>query len=179
MKVKVTDIVYDTRDICDGHQWDQNELDLPSEMTLVIEGDVDIEDEIAEKVIFIPNINNYNSMNNLHDNLLTLMANNCWQKYIKKEFSIIKNLFGGRGETINPVVIQNIRKNPARFFKNMFEIYGCDKNGVDKIENAINQVFGVEVQLPIAQYCTTNKVCLLYTSPSPRDRQKSRMPSSA
>ena len=26
---------------------------------------------------------------------------------------------------------------------------------------------------------TNNKVCLLYTSPSPRDRQKSRMPSSA
>ena len=25
----------------------------------------------------------------------------------------------------------------------------------------------------------TNNVCLLYTSPSPRDRQKSRMPSSA
>src|SRR5678810_34699 len=25
----------------------------------------------------------------------------------------------------------------------------------------------------------TNKACLLYTSPSPRDRQKSRMPSSA
>ena len=26
---------------------------------------------------------------------------------------------------------------------------------------------------------TDNKICLLYTSPSPRDRQKSRMPSSA
>ena len=26
---------------------------------------------------------------------------------------------------------------------------------------------------------TGNEVCLLYTSPSPRDRQKSRMPSSA
>ena len=26
---------------------------------------------------------------------------------------------------------------------------------------------------------TTSKGCLLYTSPSPRDRQKSRMPSSA
>ena len=26
---------------------------------------------------------------------------------------------------------------------------------------------------------TNNKTCLLYTSPSPRDRQKSRMPSSA
>ncbi len=29
MKIKVTDIVYDTRDICDGHIWDQNELELP------------------------------------------------------------------------------------------------------------------------------------------------------
>ena len=30
-------------------------------------------------------------------------------------------------------------------------------------------------------YCdmTRSKICLLYTSPSPRDRQKSRMPSSA
>ena len=28
-------------------------------------------------------------------------------------------------------------------------------------------------------YVRYNKVCLLYTSPSPRDRQKSRMPSSA
>ena len=29
------------------------------------------------------------------------------------------------------------------------------------------------------EYLVTNKTCLLYTSPSPRDRQKSRMPSSA
>ena len=35
--------------------------------------------------------------------------------------------------------------------------YGCDKNG--------KNCYG--------------RVCLLYTSPSPRDRQKSRMPSSA
>ena len=30
-----------------------------------------------------------------------------------------------------------------------------------------------------AELVTRNKNCLLYTSPSPRDRQKSRMPSSA
>ena len=29
------------------------------------------------------------------------------------------------------------------------------------------------------ELCTPNGICLLYTSPSPRDRQKSRMPSSA
>ena len=32
---------------------------------------------------------------------------------------------------------------------------------------------------PIYSLDYKNKVCLLYTSPSPRDRQKSRMPSSA
>ena len=30
-----------------------------------------------------------------------------------------------------------------------------------------------------AGWCRACKTCLLYTSPSPRDRQKSRMPSSA
>ena len=33
--------------------------------------------------------------------------------------------------------------------------------------------------LPMAGALTVNNACLLYTSPSPRDRQKSRMPSSA
>ena len=32
---------------------------------------------------------------------------------------------------------------------------------------------------PPYEYVEGDQVCLLYTSPSPRDRQKSRMPSSA
>ena len=48
MKIKVTDIVYDTRDICDGHRWDQNELELPSEMIVEVDGIIDIESEIAD-----------------------------------------------------------------------------------------------------------------------------------
>ena len=32
---------------------------------------------------------------------------------------------------------------------------------------------------PLSHQLTWDKCCLLYTSPSPRDRQKSRMPSSA
>ena len=47
MKIKVTDIVYPT----DGQRWGLNdEWQLPSEMTLFIEGDVDIEDEITEEI---------------------------------------------------------------------------------------------------------------------------------
>ena len=44
------------------------------------------------------------------------------------------------------------------------------------------QAAGVEQAKSSAQVATElqqAKVCLLYTSPSPRDRQKSRMPSSA
>ena len=50
MKIKVTDIVYDTRDICDGHRWDQNELELPSEMIVEVDGIIDIESETADAI---------------------------------------------------------------------------------------------------------------------------------
>ena len=50
MTIKVTDIVYDTRDICDGHKWDQNELELPSEMIVEVDGIIDIESEIADAI---------------------------------------------------------------------------------------------------------------------------------
>ena len=70
----------------------------------------------------------------------------------------IKDLFGGRGENLNPYVIQNIRKNPERFFKKAFEIYGCDSSGVSKIEGAMKKVFDIDINLPIARYCTTNNV---------------------
>ena len=38
---------------------------------------------------------------------------------------------------------------------------------------------GDECSAPAANWFPTTTACLLYTSPSPRDRQKSRMPSSA
>ena len=39
---------------------------------------------------------------------------------------------------------------------------------------------GINLALKVAELLPNKpKVCLLYTSPSPRDRQKSRMPSSA
>ncbi len=50
MKIKVTDIVYDTRDICDGYEWDQNELGLPSEMIVEVDGIIDVESEIADSI---------------------------------------------------------------------------------------------------------------------------------
>ena len=43
--------------------------------------------------------------------------------------------------------------------------------------NAINGM--IEAGLQGVEFIAVNTDCLLYTSPSPRDRQKSRMPSSA
>ena len=59
--------------------------------------------------------------------------------------------------------------------------------GVDIIANAVKVTLGpkgrnVVIQKSFGAPRTTKdgvSVCLLYTSPSPRDRQKSRMPSSA
>ena len=61
-------------------------------------------------------------------------------------------------------------------------------------DNAILEVNAIKLESAVAEQKTlienqkkdfqeildaNNKICLLYTSPSPRDRQKSRMPSSA
>ena len=40
-------------------------------------------------------------------------------------------------------------------------------------------LLSIAVGLPLGIWAYVSKTCLLYTSPSARDRQKSRMPSSA
>ena len=43
----------------------------------------------------------------------------------------------------------------------------------------IDQVFERHSPVAVMHFAALSQVCLLYTSPSPRDRQKTRMPSSA
>ena len=44
---------------------------------------------------------------------------------------------------------------------------------------ALREVIVTQVPCQVAPTATKNSACLLYTSPSPRDRTRSRMPSSA
>ena len=55
------------------------------------------------------------------------------------------------------------------------------KFNFDKAVKDINEQYQTlkEIDLGSAKGKTSTYFCLLYTSPSPRDRQKSRMPSSA
>ena len=57
-----------------------------------------------------------------------------------------------------------------------------DRSGIDIIlvgDSASNVMAGHETTLPITLDQMIYHACLLYTSPSPRDRTRSRMPSSA
>jgi ubiquitin carboxyl-terminal hydrolase 8 len=78
-----------------------------------------IEEELAEKVQFIPGRinNNHGFENNLQNNLINIMANNCWQKYIKNEFSIIKNLFGGMSHVVITCDYCNNKSHNFDFFQ--------------------------------------------------------------
>ena len=64
------------------------------------------------------------------------------------------------------------------------EPIGYEKWGSDLDSNSINQIENA-CKLPVSRAAAlmpdahSGYGCLLYTSPSPRDRQKSRMPSSA
>ena len=53
--------------------------------------------------------------------------------------------------------------------------------GRERIYNILDGVSGVipKIDVQRGKYFTESMSCLLYTSPSPRDRQKARMPSSA
>ena len=68
----------------------------------------------------------------------------------------------------NEVHLKGIRSSPLPL-KKMVEPWTAESNDVDI--NALRSALDLKVLLFSS--------CLLYTSPSPRDRQKSRMPSSA
>ena len=70
------------------------------------------------------------------------------------------------------------------------QVIGSDGEnlGILNLNDAINRAKDVGLDLieiapnakpPVCKIMDMGKYCLLYTSPSPRDRQKSRMPSSA
>ena len=61
----------------------------------------------------------------------------------------------------------------SKNYKNEFEIYVKENDYY--LHGIIDKIIFIENKVLIYDY----KTCLLYTSPSPRDRTRSRMPSSA
>ena len=82
---------------------------------------------------------------------------------------------GSRQEFLQPLIDAGIPRDQYEYY--------ADKAGIKNVNstNDLNQIIAVynedERYQPPAE--SESKDCLLYTSPSPRDRTRSRMPSSA
>ena len=91
-------------------------------------------------------------------------------------------LYGDISKRVFDIVSKNI---PA------YEIYSIDEAFLDfrgikdpyvfavHLRRKVKQWTGIPISIGISYTKTLSKVCLLYTSPSPRDVEESRMPSSA
>ena len=61
-----------------------------------------------------------------------------------------------------------------------YRVHSSDNTNLESFAITENTSFGKMMNVnKFGPTCVTLYTCLLYTSPSPRDRQKSRMPSSA
>ena len=68
--------------------------------------------------------------------------------------------------------------NTEKLSRRMSSIFG----NMDRMEQSmivIRKQVNKDIRARERYFSEESKICLLYTSPSPRDRQKSRMPSSA
>ena len=81
------------------------------------------------------------------------------------------------------MIVENIKAGPVRLLE-AASLAGRIKQEVraevERMQAQRPCLAAVRVgEDPASAVYVRNKICLLYTSPSPRDRQKSRMPSSA
>ena len=105
-----------------------------------------------------------------------------FNKFLKKKLSKDKNL-------LNQAILYSINTGGKRFRPYLVYIFGKELNlsnsVIFNLASAIEMLHNyslVHDDLPSMdddKFRRGKKTCLLYTSPSPRDRLKSRMPSSA
>ena len=88
-------------------------------------------------------------------------------KYVIEKLRDDAEYYGGIGKNyLSNSDISALLNNPKDF-------------GVSKADNPVFAKGRVFHQIILEPEKAKDTICLLYTSPSPRDRQKSRMPSSA
>ena len=77
--------------------------------------------------------------------------------------------------------IYGMHRGTVGFLMNEFSTHDLHSRLAAARESLINPLLmrATDVHGAVHLHHAINEVCLLYTSPSPRDRQKSRMPSSA
>ena len=78
-----------------------------------------------------------------------------------------------------PVMINAIIPQRRGSYKTLYLLHGMGGDYTTWITKSRVADYVDNTDIAVIMVSGDNKCCLLYTSPSPRDRQKSRMPSSA
>ena len=82
-----------------------------------------------------------------------------------------------KGPYVQPVLLKRIQQMNETGEKKILKTWSRSSTIFPDFVGHTFAVHDGRKHVPV--YVTEDMVCLLYTSPSPRDRQKSRMPSSA
>ena len=75
--------------------------------------------------------------------------------------------------------VQDLQTRAPMTDRSLFRIYSMTKSFTSVAAMILHEEGRFGLKDPVSKYLPEFRHCLLYTSPSPRDRQKSRMPSSA
>ena len=86
----------------------------------------------------------------------------------------------GTGKTTCALAICKQLYGPELVKTRVKELNASDERGISVVRDKVKTFASLAVGVPDPGYPSPPyKICLLYTSPSPRDRTRSRMPSSA
>ena len=89
-------------------------------------------------------------------------------------------VIGTRGSKLAMIYAENVKKELKKYYFKEIELKKIVTTGDQKQDERLSEIGGKGLFSKQIEKDLLNKnICLLYTSPSPRDRQKSRMPSSA
>ena len=89
---------------------------------------------------------------------------------------MINSAGDGSGLQLPPAFVMVNPRQHRKYKKNNEKVDGRSKGAKDLFSRIQRRKMKEETDTQILEYTST---CLLYTSPSPRDRTRSRMPSSA
>ena len=108
----------------------------------------------------------------------TVPLRNQWVKEVEKVYGITSGIIGsGKWDIDQPIVVgntQTLYRNISKIQKEFGTII------LDEMHHVSSPTFSRIIDTSYARYkIGLSGTCLLYTSPSPRDKRQSRMPSSA